>query len=71
MMNKEALFKKIINKSYGDELAVDAIKDTERLTRTINSILSNPKNWIVSEIKKDELQSGESRIKAIRYCILL
>ena len=41
------------SKNLGEELAVDAIKDTERLTRTINSILSNPKNWIISDIKKD------------------
>src|SRR5215467_10363552 len=38
--------------SISEELAVDVIRDTERLTATINSILSNPKNWIVSEIKK-------------------
>ena len=37
----------------GDELTVDAIRDTERLTRTINNILANPKNWIVSEIVKE------------------
>ena len=41
-------------KTLGEELAVDAIKDTERLTRTINSILANPKNWIISDIKKDD-----------------
>ena len=41
------------SKNLGEELAVDAIKDTERLTRTINNILSNPKNWIISDIKKD------------------
>ena len=42
------------SKNLGEELAVDAIKDTERLTRTINSILSNPKNWIISDIRKDD-----------------
>jgi Rad3-related DNA helicase len=40
--------------NLSSELSVDIIKDTERLTRTINSILSNPKNWIVSEIKKED-----------------
>jgi hypothetical protein len=36
-----------------DELAVDAIRDTERLSRTINNILANPKNWMISEINKE------------------
>ena len=47
---------KVTNKltNLSSELSVDIIKDTERLTRTINSILSNPKNWIVSEIKKED-----------------
>jgi ATP-dependent DNA helicase DinG len=39
--------------SISEELAVEVIRDTERLTGTINSILSSPKNWIVSEIKKE------------------
>ena len=59
------------SKTLGDELAVDAIKDTERLTRTINSVLANPKNWIVSEIKKDNYKVEKSGIKATRYCALL
>lgn len=36
----------------GEELAVEAIKDIEKLTDVIDIILSNRKNWIVSEIKK-------------------
>jgi ATP-dependent DNA helicase DinG len=39
-----------------EELAVEVIRDTERLIGTINSILSNPKNWIVSEIKKENYE---------------
>ena len=39
--------------NLGDELAIDAIRDTERLTRTINNILANQKNWIISDIKKE------------------
>jgi Rad3-related DNA helicase len=42
--------------SISEELAVEVIRDTERLTGTINSILSNPKNWIVSEIKKENYE---------------
>jgi ATP-dependent DNA helicase DinG len=42
--------------SISEELAVEVIRDTERLTATINSILSNPRNWIVSEIKKENYE---------------
>ena len=58
-------------KTLGDELAVDALKDTERLTRTINSILANPKNWIVSEIKKDNYKIEKVELKPLDispYC---
>ena len=57
--------------TLGDELAVDAIKDTERLTRTINNILANPKNWIVSEIKKDNYKVDKVELKPLDiapYC---
>ncbi len=36
-----------------EELVPDAITDTEKLTRAIGDIRSNPKNWIVSEIYKN------------------
>ena len=58
-------------KTLGDELAVDALKDTERLTRTINSILANPKNWIVSDIKKDHYKIEKVELKPLDispYC---
>lgn len=58
-------------KTLGDEIAVDAIKDTERLTRTINSILANPKNWIVSDIKKDNYKVEKVELKPLDispYC---
>jgi ATP-dependent DNA helicase DinG len=42
--------------SISEELAIEVIRDTERLTATINSILSNPRNWIVSEIKKESYE---------------
>ena len=31
------------------EILIDIVQDIDKLTRTINNILSNPKNWIVSE----------------------
>jgi ATP-dependent DNA helicase DinG len=51
--------------SLGDELAVDATRDTERLTRTINNMLANPKNWIVSEIKKDDYKVVKVDLKPL------
>ena len=59
------------SKTLGDEVAVDAIKDRERLTRTINSVLANPKNWIVSEIKKDNYKVEKVELKPLDiapYC---
>lgn len=58
-------------KNLGNELAIDAVKDTERLTRTINSILANPKNWIVSEIKKTNYNIEKVELKPLDispYC---
>jgi Rad3-related DNA helicase len=40
--------------TISEELKVEVLRDTEKITETINSILSNPRNWIVSEIKKEE-----------------
>jgi Rad3-related DNA helicase len=65
---------RISNKSVanlGDELAIDAIRDTERLTRTINNILANQKNWIVSEIKKENYEVVKVELKPLdisAYC---
>jgi ATP-dependent DNA helicase DinG len=57
--------------NLGDELAIDAMRDTERLTRTINNILSNQSNWIVSEIKKENYEAVRVELKPLdvsRYC---
>ena len=57
--------------SLGDELAVDATRDVERLTRTINNILANPKNWIVSEIIKESYEVVKVELKPLdisTYC---
>ena len=54
-----------------EELVPDAIADTEKLKRAIGDIRSNPKNWIVSEIKKegDEVISVELKpLDVSRYC---
>jgi ATP-dependent DNA helicase DinG len=57
--------------NLGDELAVDAIRDAEQLTRTINNILANQKNWIVSEIKKENYEVVKVELKPLdvsTYC---
>jgi Rad3-related DNA helicase len=57
--------------SIGEELAVEAIRDTERLTRAINNILSNTKNWIVSEIRKENYEIVRIELKPLdpsSYC---
>jgi ATP-dependent DNA helicase DinG len=57
--------------NIGDELVVDAMRDTQKLTRAINNILSNPKNWIVSEIKKEDCEVLGIELKPIDispYC---
>jgi ATP-dependent DNA helicase DinG len=41
-----------------EEIAVEAIRDLDRLTRTINNILADPSNWIVSEIQKEETHNN-------------
>jgi ATP-dependent DNA helicase DinG len=58
-------------KNISEELAVDAIRDIERLTSTINSILSNSRNWIVSEIKKENYEVVKVELKPLDispYC---
>ena len=57
--------------TLGDELAIDAIRDMERLTIAINSILSNKKNWIVSDIKKEDYEVVKVELKPLdtsNYC---
>ena len=57
--------RKSMQKILEMKLAVDAIRDTERLTRTINNILANPKNWIVSEIKKENYKVVKVELKPL------
>jgi ATP-dependent DNA helicase DinG len=57
--------------NVSEELAVEAITDTQKLTRAINDIRSNPKNWIVSEIKKENNEVTGVQLKPLDvspYC---
>ena len=54
-----------------EELVPDAITDTEKLTRAISDIRSNPKNWIVSEVKKENNEVTRVELKPLDvspYC---
>ena len=67
----ESISRKSTGANLGDELAIDALRDTERLTRTINNILANQKNWIVSEIKKENYEVVKVELKPLdvsTYC---
>ena len=41
------------NLDVDKELLIDIVQDIDKLTRTINNVLSNPNNWIVSEVHKE------------------
>jgi Rad3-related DNA helicase len=54
-----------------DELFVEAARDAEKLTRAINNILFNPKNWIISDIKKENYEVVKVELKPLdisEYC---
>jgi ATP-dependent DNA helicase DinG len=60
-----------VNDTLTDEVAADAIRDTERLTRTINNIISDPENWIVSDIIKESYEVVKVEFKPLdisKYC---
>jgi ATP-dependent DNA helicase DinG len=57
--------------NISDELFIEAARDAEKLTRAINNILSNPKNWIVSDIKKENYEIVKVELKPLNiseYC---
>jgi ATP-dependent DNA helicase DinG len=47
------------------ELLIDIVQDIEKLTRTINNILSSPKNWIVSEVRKENYDVVRVELKPL------
>ena len=71
LKNIKKVFPKYQVQNISEELGADAIRDIERLTTTINSILSNPRNWIVSEIKKENYEVVKVELKPLdvsSYC---
>ena len=60
-----------LTRNLGEELAVEAITDTQKLIRAIDDIRSNAKNWIVSEIKKEDNEVTGVQLKPLDvspYC---
>ncbi|MGB6532560.1 MAG: helicase C-terminal domain-containing protein [Candidatus Nitrosopolaris sp.] len=51
--DRPSYFGKEFGRELTDELAVEVIRDIQRLERAKENILSDPKNWMVSEIKKE------------------
>ncbi|HJR85550.1 MAG TPA: ATP-dependent DNA helicase [Nitrososphaeraceae archaeon] len=47
------------------ELLIDIVQDIDKLTRTINNILSNPNNWIVSEVQKENYDVNRVELKPL------
>ncbi|HKX20100.1 MAG TPA: DEAD/DEAH box helicase family protein, partial [Nitrososphaeraceae archaeon] len=47
------------------EILIDILQDIEKLTRTINNILLNPRNWIVSEVQKENYDVVRVELKPL------
>ena len=53
------------NLDVDKELLIDIVQDIDKLTRTINNILSNPNNWIVSEVQKENYDVTRVELKPL------
>lgn len=53
------------NLDVDKELLIDIVQDIDKLTRTINNILSNPSNWIVSEVQKENYDVTRVELKPL------
>jgi ATP-dependent DNA helicase DinG len=47
------IVKENFKREIAEDLLVEVLQDIERLTRTINNILGQPKNWIISGVHKE------------------
>ncbi len=54
-----------LTQDISEELAVEAIRDIEKLKQAIDNIRSNPKNWIVNEIKKENNEVTRIELKPL------
>jgi ATP-dependent DNA helicase DinG len=54
-----------LTEDMSEELAVEAIRDIEKLKGAIDNICSNPKNWIVNEIKKENNEVTKVELKPL------
>ena len=65
------IVKENFKRETAEELLVEVLQDIERLTRTINNILGQPKNWITSDIHKENYEVTRVEMKPLdtsSYC---
>jgi Rad3-related DNA helicase len=65
------IVKENFKREIAEELLVEVIQDIERLTRTINNILGQPKNWIISDVHKENYEVTRVEMKPLdtsSYC---
>jgi ATP-dependent DNA helicase DinG len=61
----------MIIRRIGEEILVEIFQDLERLTRTINNILTQPRNWIVAEVHREKYEVTRVDLKPLDtspYC---
>jgi ATP-dependent DNA helicase DinG len=60
-----------LTQDISEELAIEAISDTEKLKQAVSNMRSNPKNWMVNEIKKENNEVTRVELKPLDvspYC---
>ena len=60
-----------LTEDMSEELAVEAITDIIKLEQAIDNIRSNPKNWMVNEIEKENNEVTRVELKPLdvsSYC---
>ena len=61
----------VLTEDMSEELAAEAVTDRGKLTQVINNILLNPEGWIVSEIKEENDEVTNVKLKPLDvspYC---
>lgn len=70
-IQKGFTIQKNMARRLGEELLIEVLQDIGRLTRTINNIIAEPRNWIISEIHKDKYEVIRVDLKPLdtsSYC---
>ena len=59
------IVKENFKRENAEELLVEVLQDIERLTRTIDNILAQPKNWIISDVHKEKYEMTRVEMKPL------